>query len=291
MMITKLLLPAGLGFIMLAIGLTLQISDFTRVFRQPLAILLGLACQLVLLPVLAFILLHVWILDPAMAIGVMILAASPGGITSNLLTHYSNGDTALSISLTAISSLAGMVLVPLVVVFSINYFSNIPAPADLPVWRMVIGVFAVSTLPVLAGMAINHTAPAFAEKFETVIRPLSVVVFMLIVIGAFASQWSGIVDNLPVVGPVMVILNVSIMAVGYWIAILARCGKPAARAISLEGGLQNGALGIFVAISLIGNTTMMIPSITYALMMNASAAVFIFSVWLSRVSRESRLPE
>ena len=135
-MIAKLLLPGGLAFIMFALGLTLQMTDFTRVIKRPFAILLGLFCQLLLLPVLAFALLHLWPVDPLMAVGVMILAASPGGITSNLITHFARGDTALSISLTAISSLAGLVTIPLIVGFSLNYFSQFHTRFDSRIARI-----------------------------------------------------------------------------------------------------------------------------------------------------------
>lgn len=276
-MIAKLLLPAGLAFIMFSIGLTLRGNDFTRLFKQPLAILIGLFCQLLMLPVLAFALLYFWTIDPVLSVGVMILAASPGGITSNLLTQYAGGDTALSISLTAISSLAGMISIPVIVVFSINYFSDLSTPIELPVWRMILGIFAVSTLPVLIGMAINHNNSRLADRIEGFARPLSIVTFGLIVIGAFASQWSAMMSNLPVIGLLIFVLNVTIMALGFGLAKFAHTGTAAAKAISLEGGLQNGAIGIFVATTLVGNATLAIPSITYALVMNASALGFIIT--------------
>ena len=285
-MIEKLLLPAGLAFIMFAIGLTLHVTDFTKVFRSARAVLLGLFCQIVLLPLVAFTLLSAWPIDPVLAVGVMILAASPGGITSNLLTHFARGDTALSISLTAITSLLGMITVPAIVTFAAAHFSDIQTPAQMPVWKMIIGVFLVSTLPVIIGMAINHMRPKLAEKIEVVARPLSVAVFALIVIGAFASQWTAMMENLPVIGALMVALNVAIMAVGYGLAFKAGLGRPAAKAISLEGGLQNGALGIFVATTLIGNATLAIPSITYALVMNVTAAVFIVVAQYAAMARE-----
>ncbi len=286
-MITSLLLPLGLTFIMFAIGLTLQFSEFSRVFTKPGFVAAGLVCQMVLLPLFAFLLLHIWNLEPLLAVGIMILAASPGGITSNLLTHFAKGDTALSISLTAISSLVGMFSVPLVVGFALHYFAGADAPREMHVWRMMTGVFAVSTLPVLIGMLLNHSNPTLADRVEVVARPASIMVFAAIVIGAFASQWSEMRANLPVIGAPILLLNIGIMALGYYLATAVGAGKASARAISLEAGLQNGALGIFVAISLIGDARLAIPSITYALVMNVTAAVFIlavqyFSRYLSR---------
>ncbi|MCP4072365.1 MAG: bile acid:sodium symporter family protein [Hyphomicrobiales bacterium] len=277
-MITNLLLPLGLAFIMFAIGLTLQFSDFTRVFMKPGLMLTGLVCQMALLPMFAFLLLHIWNMEPVLAVGIMILAASPGGITSNLLTHFAKGDTALSISLTAISSLAGMLSVPLVVGFALHYFTGADAPQEMLVWRMMVGVFAVSTLPVIIGMLVNQANPALADKIEAVARPASILIFAMIVIGAFASQWSEMSANLSTIGTPILLLNIGIMALGYYLATGIGAGKPSARAISLEAGLQNGALGIFVAVSLIGDAKLAIPSITYALVMNVSAAIFILAV-------------
>ncbi len=277
-MTANLLLPLGLALIMFAIGLTLRFSDFTRVLVKPRFVLTGLVCQMALLPMFAFLLLHIWNVEPVLAVGIMILAASPGGITSNLLTHFAKGDTALSISLTAISSLAGMFSVPLVVGFALHYFAGTEAPREMPVWRMMAGVFTVSTLPVVIGMLVNHASPTLADRIEAMAQPASILIFAMIVIGAFASQWSEMNANLPVIGTPILLLNIGIMTFGYYLATGVGAGKASARAIGLEAGLQNGALGIFVAVSLIGDARLAIPSITYALVMNVTAAIFILAV-------------
>jgi BASS family bile acid:Na+ symporter len=176
MIVTKLLLPAGLAFIMFAMGLTLKVTDFTRLLKRPLPVALGLMVQMLLLPLLAWLLLMVWKLPPVYAVGIMILAACPGGITSNMITHIARGDTALSITLTAITSLAGMVSIPLIVGLALGWFTGAPAQ-DLPAPRMALGVFMVSTLPVVLGMAIHHFAPALAQHIERIARPVSLVVF------------------------------------------------------------------------------------------------------------------
>ncbi len=282
MIFAKLLLPVGLAFIMFGIGLTLHWSDFTRVAKQPLAIGIGLFCQLLLLPITAFSLLHFFKLDPMLAIGVMILAASPGGITSNLLTHLAKGDTALSISLTAISSLAGVVTIPLIVGYSFTWFQLSSTVIDLPVWRLVIGIFVISTLPVIIGLLINQSKPKLAAKIERKVRPLSIVIFAGIVLSAFYSEWGAMVANLPTIGGLMVTLNLTIMIAGFFLAKFSGVSLQAAKAISLEGGLQNGAMGIFVATTLATtlaqNNALLIPSIIYALIMNISAFVFIAAV-------------
>ena len=279
----QILLPLGLAFIMLAMGLTLEVGDFTRLFAHPKAIFLGLLAQIVALPLAAFALLWLWPIEPALAVGVMILAASPGGITSNLLTHLARGDTALSISLTAISSLAGVATLPLVVGASLAWFTPHEEARQLAVGAMVMKVFAVSTLPLIIGMSVNHFAPRAAKRLESLLRPLSVVVFALIVLWAFASSWRVMMDNIAFVGPVMAALNAAIMLLGWGLARAAGLAKAQAVAISLEGGLQNGALGIFVAMTLLHSPTMMIPSITYALFMNISAALLI--LWSVRRAR------
>ncbi|MCP4185862.1 MAG: bile acid:sodium symporter family protein [Hyphomicrobiales bacterium] len=277
-MITNLLLPLGLAFMMFSIGLTLRFSDFIRVFIKPGFVLTGLACQIVLLPMFAFLLLHIWNMEPVLAVGIMILAASPGGITSNLLTHFAKGDTALSISLTAISSLAGMFSAPLVVGFALHYFTAAHAPQEILVWRMMAGVFAVSTLPVMVGILVNQANPILSDRIEDVARPASILIFAIIVIGAFTSQWTEMSANLPVIGAPILLLNIAVMTLGYYLATGVGADKASARAISLEAGLQNGAMGIFVAVSLIGDAKLAIPSITYALIMNVTAAVFILAV-------------
>jgi BASS family bile acid:Na+ symporter len=275
-MLSKLALPLGLAFIMFAMGLTLKFTDFQRILTRPLAVFIGLFVQIICLPFAAFLLLQSWSVSPAFAVGIMILAASPGGITSNLLTHLARGDTALSVTMTAISSLLGMITVPLIVGFSLGYFLDMAQSSQLSVAKMVIGVFAVSTLPVLFGVSINQWRPRLAVRLEAVAGPLSVGIFVLIVLGAFASSWTVMMANIAIIGPLMLILNVFVMVIGWLLARASRLEKSQAIAISLEGGLQNGALGIFVALTLLQDKTLMIPSITYALIMNLSAAVLIF---------------
>lgn len=274
--ISKLALPLGLAFIMFAMGLTLKFADFKRVLKHPLAVFIGLFVQICILPLAAFLLLQSWPIAPVLAVGIMILAASPGGITSNLLTHLARGDTALSVTMTAISSLAGMITVPLIVGFSVVSFLPSDLVGELSVANMMIGVFMVSTLPVLIGVAINQLWPVVAAHIERIAAPLSVGIFVLIVLGAFASSWQVMMENIAVVGPHMLALNVLIMLVGWFLARLMGLERPQIVAICMEGGLQNGALGIFVSLTLLHNTTLMIPSITYALIMNLTAAVLIF---------------
>ena len=274
-MLVAKLLPLGLAFIMFAMGLTLSIGDFTRLAKHPLAVALGLFVQMLLLPALAFVLLGIFSLRPQFAAGVMILAACPGGITSNMITHIARGDTALSITLTAITSLAGMLTIPLISAFALRHFLGEEISGALPVAQMAIKVFAVATLPVVLGMMVHHFAPRLAAAMERLARPASLVIFALIVVWAFASQWRVMMDNMAAMGPVVLALNAGIMAIGYALARVLLAERAQAVTIAIEGGLQNGALGIFVAASLLHDPVLMTPSITYALVMNLTAAAFI----------------
>ncbi len=273
-MLMSALLPLGLAFIMFAMGLTLVPADFLRIFRQPLALGTGLAVQIVLLPALAFGLLNVLPLPAEFAIGVMILAACPGGITSNFLTHISRGDTALSISMTAMTNLIGMISIPFVTGLALHVYTP-DSLAPISVWRMILGIFTVSTLPVLAGMVLNRLRPRFTARMEPHVQRLAVVLFIGIVIAAFASQWTVMAASVGQIGPVVALLNILVMAIGYALATSLRFPRSQAIAISLEGGLQNGAVGIFVAMTLLHEPKFMVPSITYALVMNLTAAIFI----------------
>jgi BASS family bile acid:Na+ symporter len=195
-----------------------------------------------------------------------------------MITKIARGDVALSITLTAITSLAGMITVPLVVGFALRWFMGNSLGHALPVGQMALKVFAVSTLPVIVGMTVHHLAPTIARTLERYARPASIGVFLLIVLWAFATSWTAMSRNMGEIGPVVILLNAAIMAVGFGLALMAHLPRPQAVAIAIEGGLQNGALGIFVAASLLHNRAMMTPSITYALVMNVTAAIFI--AWL-----------
>lgn len=286
-MISQIFLPVSLAIIMLTLGLSLVVDDFKKVFVHPRAIAIGLFCQMLLLPTLAFGLVSSWGMSPELAIGIMILAACPGGITSNLLTHLARGDSALSVSLTAITSLAGVITIPLIVNFALVHFADSASPVNLPVWQMIRGVFVITTLPVILGMSIRHFFPAVAERIEKHARRLATGLFLIIVFGAFASQWGDMSKHFSQAGPVALALNVLTMASGYFGARFLSLTQRQTIAISIECGLQNGAMGIFVASTLLANQTMMIPSLIYALIMNLTVAVFMAVTLIPRTVREA----
>ncbi len=283
-MITELFLPIALAFIMFSMGLTLTLDDFRLVLTRPGAVAIGLACKMVLLPLVALAVIAVFRPSPAFAVGLMILAVCPGGITANLLTHLAGGATALAVTLTAITSLTDTVTVPLVVNWALAHFTGQQGPVDLPVARMTGGVFAVATVPLLLGMAINGKAPKLAARMQAVTRHLATALFAVIVVGAFASQWGVMMAHAGEILPPAIAVNLLVMAAAWGGARLAGLDHRDRIALVLETGLQNGALGIFVAVTLLGSQAMMVPSIVYALVMNVSALAFIAAVRWGRWS-------
>ncbi|WP_291721356.1 bile acid:sodium symporter family protein [Magnetospirillum sp. 64-120] len=284
-MITDLLLPLGLAFIMFAMGLALKPADFALVFTRPKAMALGLVSQMVALPALALAVVGVFDLPADFAVGLIILAACPGGITSNLLTHLAGGATALAVSLTAITSVVGALSVPLVVNFALMHVGGQGAPVDLPVAKMTLGVFAVATLPLIIAMGINARWPHVAARLEKAARHLATALFAFIVVGAFASQWRTMMDHAADVLPPALALNVAAMLAALVLARLGRLSGKERLALVLETGLQNGALGIFVAATLLQSPAMMVPSIVYALAMNVTALAVIVAARLAAMKK------
>lgn len=244
-MLLTVILPLSLAFIMFSLGLGLTLGDFGRVARVPKAFAIGAIAQLGLLPVIAFILLMIFPLPPEIAVGVMILSFCPGGVTSNILTKLSGGTLALSITLTAVVSLLSVLTVPLLVAWSADHFMGLAAP-DIDVTALAISMFAITAVPVALGVVIRHFAEAFAIRFEPWASRIAVVLFVVIVIGALASNWALFVDNLPILGPVLVLLNALMLVVGVLFARLVGLDRKDSIAIALEAGVQNATLGITV---------------------------------------------
>ncbi len=275
----EILLPFGLAFIMFSIGLGLRVADFTRVVRMPLALGAGLANQIVLLPLIGAALAMLYLAQPGatpvFALGIMALAACPGGITSNLLTVLAGGSAALSISMTAVSSLIGIVTVPLILGLSQGLMMGEAGAVALPVERILMGVFGVTGVPIVLGMVLNNRFPRTSEAVRPLARGLATGMFALIVVGAFVGQRETMVAHLLDIGPFVLALNVGTMALGLASARMLRLNLADTVAIAMEAGLQNVALAIFIATSVLGLTEMVVPAILYALMMNLSAAIFI----------------
>jgi len=261
---------------MLTMGLTLVPGDFRRVLAYPKAVAVGIFTQVVVIPASAFTLLWIWPVDPALAVGIMIIAACPGGVTSNLLTHLARGDTALSISLTALVSLGSVITMPVVVNIALRMYSGAQSSMPLPIGGMIVAIALVTTVPVMIGMTLRGFAPEVTRRHYPVARRIAVGLFILIVAGTFASYWRHFAEHFADIGPVVLVLNVTAICVGYFLPRPFGVRDTAVRtAISMECGMQNAAVGIFVAATLIGHTDMVIPSTLYAFVMNVTAAILI----------------
>ena len=244
-MLLDVFLPLSLAFIMFSLGLGLTISDFTRVVRVPKAFAIGALAQTVLLPLTAYLLLQIFSLPPELALGVMILSFCPGGVTSNILTKLADGAVALSVTLTAVVSLVSVVTVPLLVDWSATEFMGVAAP-DVDIGALAVAMFAITAVPVAIGVAIRHFATGFADGAETWVSRVANILFVVIVIGALATNWSLFVENLPVLGPVLILINVILLALGVLMARIGGLDAKESTAISLETGVQNATLGITV---------------------------------------------
>ncbi len=274
-MVIDKLLPLALAFIMFSLGLTLVLGDFRRVFTRPRAMLVGLVGQMLLVPLFAFVVARAWGLAPEMAVGLMILAACPGGVSSGLLTHLARGDTALSISLTAVTSVAAVVTVPFVVDLAMRQFMQTGVGVDFPLLQMVRGVFLLTTVPVVFGMSLKAWRPALALRLEGPAGRLATALFILIVLATFFSQRQVLIDNLGSIGPAAMLLNLLVIAAGF---AMARAGGLLRRdriAVATECGLQNAGLGIFIAAGVMQSPAMTVPSVVYALLMNFGAIGFV----------------
>lgn len=278
------LLPLALGIIMLGLGLSLSVEDFRRVGRQPRPVVVALLCQTVLLPLLCFALVKAFGLAPALAVGMLLLAASPGGTTANLYSHLAHGDVALNISLTAVNSLLAVVTLPLVVNLSLAHFmgegSTLPLQFD-----KVLQVFLIVLVPVAIGMALRARFPGFAARMNRPVRLVSVLFLVAIIALAVFKDWNTLVDYAPSIGLAALAFNLLSLAVGYGVPRLLGLPARQAIAIGMEIGIHNGTLAIAVALSpaLLNNPTMAIPAAIYSLIMFVTAAVF---GWL--VSRRMR---
>lgn len=275
--LTEIFLPLSLAFIMFGMGLTLTFGDFKRIIIYPKAVTIGLVNQLFFIPLVAFGLIKVFGLQAELAVGLMILSVCPGGATSNLITHLAKGDSALSITLTAFSSLVTVFTIPFLVNFSIQYF--MPGGGQefqLNVLGTVISVILITAIPVLIGMIILRRFPTLANRIEPTFRKLSAVFFVMILVAAILKERENLLNYLSQVGPLALSLNVAMLAIGFLSARLLGLSKRQSRTVSIESGIQNGTLGITIAATLIGNSQMTIPSAIYGILMFGTAGIMIF---------------
>ena len=276
--VTDVILPLALAFIMFALGLGLTGADFLRVIKRPRDFFVGTFSQIILLPIIAFILVKLWPISPELAIGVMIIAAAPGGVTSNILTSFARGDVALSISLTAIISLLSVITVPFIILTSLTLIENSGLDLNISLTNMAINMFLIVTVPVIIGMMFRKFASNVAIKFEPIAKKISAVLFVIVLLGAILAEKDNVVSYFAQAGLITLALNVVMMIVAYYIAQLLASGTQQKKCISIECGLQNGTLAIFVATSIFGGGIYVIPAATYSLIMFVTSLIFVYFV-------------
>ena len=270
--------PIALALIMLALGLGLTGQDFLRVAKQPKDFLVGLICQLILLPIIAFLLLKIFSLPLEIALGVMIIAAAPGGVTSNVLTKFANGDVALSISLTAIISLISIISVPFIVFKSAELLEVAEISKEISMIGISMKMFLVVTLPVLIGMLIRKFATNFVMSKSQLIERISVLLFVIVFAAIWVEEWENIMGYIKQAGLITLVLNIVMMFIGYYVAKFLASGVSQRKSISLECGLQNGTLAVFVASQLFSDIEYLIPTATYAIVMFITSIFYVFIV-------------
>ena len=278
MEIVTTIAPIALALIMLALGLGLSLENFANVIKQPKDFLVGLMCQLILLPIIAFILIKILNTSPELAIGVMIIAAAPGGVTSNVLTKFANGDVALSVSLTAIISLVSIITVPFIVFKSADLLNINYQSAEISMVGISMKMFLVVTFPVFIGMLIRKFATNFISSKEQLIQRISVFLFALVFLAILIEEKGNIIPYLAEAGLITLILNLIMMILGFYIAKKFASGIAQRKCISLECGLQNGTLAIFVSTQIFDNSAYLVPTATYALIMFITSIIFVFIV-------------
>ena len=274
--LTTVFLPLALFIIMLGMGLGLTVNDFKRILVEPKIVAIGLIAQLIMLPAVGFLLVNLFPLSPELAVGMMIVAACPGGPTSNLITYLVQGNVALSITLTAMSSLITVFTIPLVINLSMQRFIGEAVALQLPFLPTVIQIAVITLIPVILGMALHRYAPQFAAKVEQWVKWLSLFFLTLIILGLLAKERANVANFFLQVGWVALALNVSTMALGFAIAILTKLDIRSAKAISIEVGIQNGTLAIAIASAptFLNTPSMAIPAAIYSLIMFGTSAVF-----------------
>jgi len=265
--LTLVVLPISLFIIMLGMGLSLVIDDFKRIALYPKATLIGLTNQLIFLPIIAFCLISFLNLAPIVAVGFMLLAACPGGTTSNLITHVSRGDTALSITLTAISSFVSVLTIPLIVSYALVHFVGEGQTIELPILKTIAQILIITIIPVAIGMFIRHFFPNFSERMDKPTRIFSAVIFLLILISIIATNTDIIEQYLFEFGTVSLLLIVSTMSLGFLTAKLFKLNLPQSISISIESGIQNSTLAIVIATNILKQNDMSLPAAIYGLLM------------------------
>ena len=278
-LISKVFLPLSLAIIMLGMGITLIITDFTRIIKYPRAILIGLTNQLIFLPIIGFSLAIVFNLNPVMAVGLMILASCPGGPTSNLITQVCKGNIALSVTLTAVASILSILTIPFILSYALEYFgSNTDVTIKLPIIDTILQIMVITVIPISIGMLIRKHKTNFAKRMEKPMRTASTIIFILVFIAVLAANADKLIDGMKEAGLVTLALNIATMGVGYLTARLFKLSLKNTISITIESGIQNGTLALVIATSILNNIEMGIPIGTYAIWMFLTAGILMWQL-------------
>ena len=277
MEIAKTIAPVCLAVIMFGLGLGLTVADFTRLLKIPRDFIVGFFGQVILLPIVAFILIQIISLPPELALGTMIIAAAPGGVMSNVLTKFANGDVALSISLTAVVSLISVITVPLIIYNSAD-FLGIEITKKISMLNIALKMFVAVTIPVIFGMIVRALMTDYIVSKTLLVQRLSLILFLVIFTAIWVEEWNRIVSFLARAGLIALILNLTMIFLGYYLAKYLTSGVEQRKCISLECGLQNGTLAVFVGTQLFDNVVFMVPTAAYALIMFTTATIFVLIV-------------
>ena len=281
-LVSGVLLPASLGIIMLGLGMTLHPADFRRILSQPKAVLIGLGVQMLLLTAICFALCLLLQLPPELAVGMMLLAAAPGGASANIYSHLAGGDVALNITLTAVNSLLCLLSLPLIVGFSLAYFMAADQAVPPP-FAKIIEVGMIILLPVVIGMGIRRTWPQWSNRIEKPLRVFSVLLLALLVALTMIQQWQLLAAYAAIIGLACVLFNVLSLLIGYAVPLALKLSRRQAIAIAMEIGIHNGTLALFVAFTVLDNSVMAVPAAFYSISMFITAG--LFAAWLNRLAR------
>jgi len=277
MEIAKTIAPVCLAIIMFGLGLGLTVADFKRVITIPKDFIIGFFGQVIILPIIAFILIHIISIPSEIALGVMVIAAAPGGVTSNILTKFANGDVALSVTLTAVVSLLSVITVPLIVYNSAS-FLGFEITKEISIINIAVKMFFVVTVPVIFGMIVRSLMTDFIISKTLLIQRLSVILFLVVFISIWVEEWDRIFSYIARAGLIAFILNITMIFIGYYMAKYLASGLEQRKCISLECGLQNGTLAVFVATQLFDDIVFMVPTAAYALIMFVTSIIFVLIV-------------
>ena len=274
--IADIFLPLALAFIMFSLGLSLTIADFARVAKQPKDFFVGAVSQIIILPLVALILVMIWPLSPELALGVMLIAAAPGGATSNIITSFAKGDVALSVSLTAIISLLCVFTIPFIVLISLNILTDSSSGLSISILDIAIKMFLIVTVPVIIGMLCRKYFSNFSISFEIISKKISAILFVIVLIGAILSEKDNIISYFSQAGLITLVLNLLMMTIAFYIAKLFSTAIAQRKALIVEIGLQNGTLAIVVATSVFDGGVYLIPAATYSLIMFVTSLLYVY---------------